>query len=145
MSDNQKKDFSFKMILHWNICHHLHFKKILFENLNLFFILFLLVPYRLSVDGCSISNATHVSDTPNSITLHWDLTPDCLDVESGSFQILARHRKFLACNERINGVETRLVTNQVCRTVFKKKIFISLLLYVQDAIWNIKKLEKKFF
>ena len=121
MSDNQKKDFSFKMILHWNICHHHHFKKILFENLNLFFILFLLVPYRLSVDGCSISNATHVSDTPNSITLHWDLTPDCLDVESGSFQILARHRKFLACNERINGVETRLVTNQVCGTVFKKK------------------------
>ena len=97
------------MSLQRNICALYNSMK----TLNIFLLIFLLVPYRFTVFGCSISDSSQVSETPHSISLQWDLTPDCTDVESGAFQILAKHRKYLACNERINGAETRLVTNQV--------------------------------
>ena len=64
------------------------------------------------VSGCTISNVSHTSESSNSIYLHWDLAPDCPE-ESGTFQVLAKHRKYLACNERIIGTESRVETNQV--------------------------------
>ena len=47
--------------------------------------------------GCSIANVSSSSESPHSILLHWDLTPDCPD-DPGPYLILAKHKKFLSCD-----------------------------------------------
>jgi hypothetical protein len=70
--------------------------------------------HKIDPSSCSIINVSQHSETPTTLYLHWDLTPDCPE-EAGSFQVLAKHRKFLACDETIGrGSESQFRTNQVC-------------------------------
>ena len=66
-----------------------------------------------AANSCSINNVTHVSEAADSISLQWDLTPDCAD-KPGSFQVSIRRQKVLACHDFLTGEpESSYLTNQV--------------------------------
>ena len=62
--------------------------------------------------GCNITNVAYANNTPDSLSLTWDLTPDCLSMDFQNFRITALHRKFLACNEETNNSITTFDTRE---------------------------------
>lgn len=62
--------------------------------------------------GCNITNVAYVNNTPDSLSLTWDLTPDCSSLDFPYFRITALHRKFLACNEETNNSITTFETKE---------------------------------
>ena len=102
------------MAVNWNVCAIYNAITFLLKLKQIETVLFILLIslYWTSVTGCAITNVTHLSEETNSVSLNWDLSLDCPD-NPGPFQMLAKHKKYLACNGRIEGPETRLIANQV--------------------------------
>ena len=119
------------MAVNWNVCAIHNAITFLLKVIQIETVLFILLIslYWSSVTGCAITNVTHLSEETNSVSLNWDLSLDCPD-NPGPFQMLAKHKKYLACNDRIKGPETRLIANQVsihniCKLQFDSWVFSS--------------------
>ena len=79
---------------------------------QIFVVFFLTIAQSRRSHGCTILDVSHSSNTSDSISLSWELSSDCAYSDYRTFQITARHRKFLACSDETNNSVTTFETNE---------------------------------
>jgi hypothetical protein len=62
--------------------------------------------------GCTFLDVSHSSNTSDLISLSWELSSSCIYSDYRTFQITARHVKFLACSDKTNNSVTTFETNE---------------------------------
>jgi hypothetical protein len=85
--------------------------KLSFSNLCQFIVVVVLSSLNQS-NCCSFIEVNHSSNSSDSISLTWNLSPDCLSSNIGSYQVTALHRKFVACTDETNNSVTTFATSK---------------------------------
>ena len=79
---------------------------------NIIIVLIATIAQSRTSQGCTIINVSNFSNTSDSISLSWDLSTECSNSNFRTFQITARHRKFLSCDDETNNSVTTFETSE---------------------------------
>jgi hypothetical protein len=72
------------------------------------FILILTAVTSAAAGNCGLTNVNHKisNDTADTVTLSWQLSPDCSSSSDHKFEVTAVHRKFFACHDETDSSRT---------------------------------------